>query len=315
VLKENTFLGNPSLDIPVGSMACCCVATAAESDTFAFSVQEPSLPSLPLDLAPADDLPIPTVVEPAKQPVTAVLAVLAAPLQSVMGALAPGKGGLSVADVMMHFPAKGSDGHSVVIFQGRGTRKNEAKSLTGFGGSNSIKAKVPLLDGTGKQVWLVEFESKDRPSRHLTAQLKSVDGTLIANFERQASARNAGAMFGSISDAEQCVVSIGGIAYATITGNEFMNNCQFVRSDRTGGVKEGAGPMMMCCCPASFSIDALNGGPVGSYKADNDSCCCCLVNTKQRMTCELGADQKLDVLLMFVFLIAGIGTVTPQSGA
>lgn len=187
--------------------------------------------------------------------------------------------------------------------------------------SNCIRAELPLVDSAGATVFTISFESTDRRMRHLSAQLKSPDGkTVHAEFARPAMERTGGNMLlGSLAgNTKPCQVSVGGAFYATFIGSEFLQDLQFQKADKTGGLKIGKGPGCICCSAYTQNLDDFTGQTIAVETVDN-GCgfpCPCIFNTGQRRTLPLPSDQtaKLDVLLLAIFKTVGIET-TADSGS
>lgn len=187
--------------------------------------------------------------------------------------------------------------------------------------SNSIRAELPLVSGTGDTVFTVSFESSDRDMRQLSAQLKSADGkTVHAEFARPAMERTGGNMlFGSLAgNTKPCQVTVGGELYATLIGSELLQDCQLQKVGNAGGLKFGKGPCCICCCAFKQNLDDFTGQTVAVAKLDN-GCgfpCPCIPNTGQRCTVEMPPDQttKLDVLLLTIIKVIGMETVAHHGG-
>ena len=100
-------------------------------------------------------------------------------------------------------------------------------------------------------------------------------------------------------------ITIGGRPYAIFSAPAIGNAPSLIRGDGANGLRPGSGPCCPCCAAFTVTGVGLNGAPLSDvpsagWTMSNDSCCCCVPNTGQRVTCKLeGALEmtKLDLLL------------------
>lgn len=193
------------------------------------------------------------------------------------------------------------------------SRSKQHVSSQGFDG---IRAECPIVNAAGGKVLTISYESTSRRMRQFTAQLKSADGrAILADFSRPALDATAGNMlFGGISELKPCTICVGGAHYATVSGNEVMNNSFLQKIGSADGLRIGKGPGCICCGPFKLRFEDFQGKTAATMTADNGSFCPCCPNTSQRRTLSLPSDQtaKLDALLMQLFLFVGQETIAPQ---
>merc|ERR1719482_697414 len=153
---------------------------------------------------------------------------------------------------------------------------------------------------------MVQFDSTDIWGYQLSVQLKSADeGTVVAEFSRPSLKVRAG-LVGVPANLEPCSVTVGGMPYATIRGNEVLWNQKLERVGQPGGVNHVDETTCVCCGPMTVKVNSQPSGQRTTMVGDNDSCCC-VPNTMQRLTGNLSGDrnQKFDQLLLYTFQVAG----------